>query len=165
MIVIDPYRFAAPAGGGGGGAGYRYYRLVITANNNDTYVGTHSLELRESVGGADVAPGSGGAASALDTYNTNYLPEYAFDGSPSSMWFARLTNPIWLQFDFGAGNEKEIVEYAVGACLTTGTSFDDRSPRDWTLEGSNDGSAWDVLHTVTGETGWSSTSELRVFTI
>lgn len=71
--------------------------------------------------------------------------------------------PWILGYDFGAGNEKIIVQYAVSS-YPTSTQTNNRSPSNWTFEASNDGSTWDVLDTVAGETGWS-TGETRTFTV
>jgi len=66
----------------------------------------------------------------------------------------------WLQYDLGAGNEKELAQYTIRARADAS----DGSPRDWVLEASNDLLTWTVLDTVTGETGWSN-GEQRVFTL
>lgn len=43
-------------------------------------------------------------------------------------------------------------------------SEQNRSPKDFTIQGSNDFSDWDVLATFTGETGWTS-GATRGFTV
>ena len=39
----------------------------------------------------------------------------------------------------------------------------DRAPKDWTMQGSNNGSTWTTLSTVIGETSWTQ-GETRTFT-
>lgn len=67
---------------------------------------------------------------------------------------------VWLQYDLGIGNEKDIAQYVIRAHPNEATG----APRDWSLEGSNDLATWVVLDAVTGETGWSN-GEQRVFTL
>lgn len=68
--------------------------------------------------------------------------------------------PVWLKVDLGSGVSKKVKEYTV-SCFQSNM----RCPKDWTLEGSNNDVDWDVLDTVTGETGWaSSTDEMRSYT-
>jgi hypothetical protein len=54
-----------------------------------------------------------------------------------------------------------VAQYSVTA---PGSSSGTDSPRDWTLEGSNDLSTWIVLDTRAGITGWSS-AETRSYTL
>lgn len=69
--------------------------------------------------------------------------------------------PVWLKADLGSGVSKKVKEYTV-SCFQSNV----RCPKDWTLEGSNNDTDWDVLDTVTGETGWaSSTDEMRSYTV
>lgn len=148
------------------GDGYRYYRLLISENNGGTiYVGTHTLQLRATIGGPDLPTTKGGTATASSTGHPSYPPEDAFDGDSGTGWLGNKTDlPVaWLQFDFGAGNEQVVVEYAVGE-YPASTQRAGRSCRAWVLQGSHDGTAWDDLHTVAEQTGWTA-GELRVFTI
>lgn len=154
------------AGGGGGPTAYRYYRLNITANNGDiNYIGSNTFALRESVGGADAVQGSGGLGTVKTFLGETYNAAKLFDNSNGTGWIS--VNPVafpeWAQWDFGTGNEKVIVEYAVGA-YPTSNATNGRSPNAWTFQGSNDLSAWTDLDSQTGQTGWTL-AELRVFTL
>lgn len=146
-------------------AGYRYYRIVVTAPGSGTTLGTIELELRTTIDGPSVAVGAGGTAFASQN-TVNRPPEEAFDGvltANNGCLQTTASLPWILGYDFGAGNEKNIVQYAVSS-YPTSTQTNNRSCKDWTFEGSNDGSNWDVLDTVTGETGWTL-GEQRVFTL
>lgn len=46
----------------------------------------------------------------------------------------------------------------------TAEAYNLQSPKDWTFQGSNDGSAWTTLDTQTGITGWTQ-AQTRTFTI
>jgi hypothetical protein len=70
----------------------------------------------------------------------------AFDGTHISR-FRTKGRAAWIQYRFSEG-KKKVETYAI-------TSADDKSqrdPRDWTLQGSNDGKKWDVLDKRSGET-------------
>ena len=140
---------------------YRYYRLLIAANNGDTsWSGVLELELREAVGGANVATGGTASASAFAS-----SPDLAFDGlfTSGNGWNVQNSNswPIWLQYDFGEGVTRRVVEYRVGSYNTT-NSTSARSSRIWELQGSNNGSTWTTVHRVGNQTGWTF-GEMRTF--
>lgn len=163
--LLTRFGLTQNAGGAPPAGAYRYYRLNVTAANSGTSIGTIELELRESLGGVSVAVGAGGTATASQ-YATGRPPEEAFDGTLTRNNGCLRTNatlPWWLQYDFGAGKEKKIIQYAVSSYPTT-TLTNARSAMDWTFQGSNDGVNWAVLDTVTGETGWT-VEEQRVFTL
>lgn len=87
---------------------------------------------------------TGGTASASSTFESNYASN-AFDNSEATRWASEGTVPQWLRYNFGTG--KTIKQYRflttweiTGMCLL----------QSWTLEGSNDGSSWSTIHTVSG---------------
>ncbi|MEO5354912.1 MAG: discoidin domain-containing protein [Magnetococcus sp. XQGC-1] len=60
-------------------------------------------------------------------------------------WKGASTGSPWtIQMDYGSGNSTSISEYKVKA------GFGSWSPRDWTFQGSTDGSNWTVLDTRSG---------------
>jgi hypothetical protein len=127
-------------------AAHRYWRIAVTAADGSGDIRIIDLELRESAGGAD-ATGSGTASA-----NNNYFgspPADAFDGQPYSCWSIFLGG-AYLKYDFGAGVTKDIVEAAVTTGLDPTTA-----PKDFTIEHSDDDSAWTAAMTLTGITGWS----------
>lgn len=137
--------------------GYRYWRLNVTANNGRSTLNIAELELRAESGGASIA--TGGTPSASTVFGPTWSADKGFDGNASTFWSA--TGPTgWLQYDLGAGNEATLAQYAVRGRHDA----NDGSPKDWTLQGSQNGSEWTTIDTVTGETGWSN-GELRVFTL
>jgi hypothetical protein len=93
-----------------------------------------------------------GVASASST-RSNYQPYYAFDrstgmvGSYGSQWNTNYPYG-WLAYQF---TTKKCIKsyYIVGETTVTG-----QNPKSWTFEGSNDGSTWDVLDTVSGKSKW-----------
>jgi hypothetical protein len=78
-----------------------------------------------------------------------YIPDKAFDdnrGNGANSWVVPWDGgPEWISVDFGTGNEKTITYYGLmGAAFHEGYRA-----KDWQLEGSQDESTWEVLHTVT----------------
>ena len=119
----------------------RYWRVLIGRNNGDSFKSIGEIELRESEGGAD-ATGSG-TASASSSFSGSFNADKVFDNSNSTWWSS--TNgasfPQWVKYDFGAGNEKDIVELA----LTSLNNADQaQSPRDYSLQFSASDRDWET---------------------
>jgi len=60
----------------------------------------------------------------------------------------------WVQYDFGEGNEKQIRKYNITG-PDDATYYQGMAPKDWTFEGSNNASDWDVLDTQSDQTVWT----------
>lgn len=73
-----------------------------------------------------------------------------------STWFTPTgTGTGWVRYDFGSGNDKVITHYEVTALATdAGADDPDGAPKTWTLQGSNDGTAWTTLHAVNDDPAW-----------
>lgn len=84
-----------------------------------------------------------GIASASSETSSSFSAWLAFDQNPAatSGWQGSVANAGWLRYDFPSS--KIIRRYAV-----RGTGNANTNPRIWTFEGSNDGTTWTVLHTV-----------------
>ena len=65
----------------------------------------------------------------------------------------------WVQLDVGSGWRENVIAYTVRA--DTG-SFLNNAPRDWTIQGSDDGLSFTAIATVTGEVSWFD-YETRLF--
>lgn len=135
--------------------GARYWRMVITDNNGAADVAYDNLEFYNEIGGDNIATWGN-----MDGTNTD--PHSAFDeqvGTVRSEVGPPFTD---ITYTFAEGGPS-VLQYKVqcdsgGGTVTT-------APKDWTLEYSFDeGSSWTVLHTVSGETNWTS-SEIRTYTI
>jgi len=98
---------------------------------------------------------------------TDAQPWEAFDGNhgfssagADGCWLGEGAGVCWLQIDIGSGNSRKLQAYAINTNADGGST---RPPKTWTMQGSNNGTAWDTLDTVASETAWGA-KERRVFT-
>jgi len=97
---------------------------------------------------------TGGTAFASSEHLTaNEGADKAFDGTTATKWFtgASLGSTGWLQYDFGPGNKWVVTRYD----LSSANDEPGRDPRDWQLQGSNDGINWATLDAQSGQS-WES---------
>ncbi len=145
---------------------YRYYRLDITANNGDAtytqvaeawfYLGYLSGEFAPHNMTTDSAPSP--LVASASSFNTGSNPYKCFNNDVGG-WLGTGGGVDWLKIDLGAGNSYVPTQYQIRSAQTAA-----RAPKDWTLEGSNNGSSWTSLDTRTNETGWGA-FDLRAYTV
>lgn len=139
--------------GGVGGDGYtsvgnhRYWRVNITAVGTGTLAAMCQLEMYESEFGVNAC--GGGTASASSENAAAYTASKAFDGllqdngdtsSRTSVWASTNTAlPHWIQYDFGMGNDVEIISIGVHGRNST---FASQMPTAFDVQYSDDGSSW-----------------------
>lgn len=91
-------------------------------------------------------------------------PQYAayklFDRDANSIWFAENGATVGYIKIYMGGIGWFVTSYTVLGCASVGSC----SPRDWTLQGSNNNIDWTILSTIVGETGWTTT-DMRTYTI
>jgi hypothetical protein len=105
------------------------------------------------VASASTALANAAAFGAFDRTTTLTTTDTRWLTSPSG------TLTGWLRYDFGSGNAKVITHYAVSAAGPTLN----RAPKTWTFEGSNNGSTWTTLQTVTNEPAFTVIGETRTY--
>lgn len=163
LNLLATFGTTKPTGGGGGG--YTHYRLLITEwVNTDGWGSINTIELRASVSGANLAiDGTTGTASSSGTHPSEPASR-AFDGLDYTRPLLDSSkSPCYLQFELDTPSS--VAEYGVGGGISAeGGSGPMRSPKAWKLQGSSDGSAWDDLDIVSGQTGWSNNT-VRYFTL
>lgn len=135
---------------------YKIYKLEITANHGDGNMQLAEIELYGGAGdpvqAVDICTGGIATASSENVnpeWGQNHNAGNAFDDQLGWTKWMSLTSAAAIQYDF-AGD----AAYAVNGYTITSTAEDEptRDPKNWTLEGSNDGSIWNVVDTRTGET-------------
>lgn len=138
-------------------AAHTYWRLNVTANNGDiTFLAIAEIEMRAILGGADQC--SGGVASASSADATSPASN-AFDNDTTTRW-STVTSTLtgWIRYQFAS--PVDVVQYTIRAHPTAPT----RSPKNWTLEWSDDGTTWVVVDTHTDVDAWAN-GEVRVFNV
>jgi hypothetical protein len=140
------------------GGKYKALRLRYTADNGDRFLYIDELEFRGSVGGSDQA--NGGVSLGSDNtvtpdawsplFDNNNASGYAIDTAATAL-------PQWEGYAFPA--PVLCAQYTIRC-----SSSNARCPKDWKLQGTNDGVTWTDLNTQTGVTGWS-VPETKSFTV
>ena len=88
----------------------------------------------------------GGTATATKAMEA---ADKAFDSNSATTWFAGGSGGMGaLQYDFGTGRAPVIKYYSI----TSARDKPERDPKDWQLQGSNDGTNWTTLDTQSGQT-------------
>ncbi len=124
----------------------------------DTTTGVFEVVTKQATGNYSADRCTGGAASAQE-HQSSYVAANAFDDDLLSLWRNNGSIPVWIAYDFGAGNSKTIARYQIYWQGADGGL----TPKDWRFQASNDGATWTTLDTQTGQS-WSS-GEWKTFTI
>jgi hypothetical protein len=103
-------------------------------------------------------PHTGYGARATVDHRITYLVNGDLADGYNHVWFSETGAPAWLKYDYGLGNSKRISKY------TLISTIPDRSPKSWTLEGSNNDMDWSILDTRTNVAAWL-TGVVRSFTL
>ncbi len=80
----------------------------------------------------------------------------AADGNASTYWQINDTAGYW-QYQMSRG--RSVLIFSVKSAVDSAAN----APKDFKIQGSLDGSDWDDLKEVTGETGWNAAGEERLF--
>ena len=102
---------------------------IIPKMNSNTFTDEH---------GTWIASGSSKYSDVFDFFR-------AFDRSTSEIWETNVS-PSYLQIEI-----PDPENYYIDGYIMRISKFDNRYPKDWTLQGSDDGEAWDDLDTQTGQ--------------
>lgn len=119
-------------------AAHRYWRIKNRACSS-SQTGIGQIEMAETPGGATEC--TGGTAIASGSYGGPYSPSSSFTGTPSNNWFTSGGtgyDGAWIGYDFGASNDKEIVEVRCGP----GAEDISAMPRVFDIEYSDDNVTW-----------------------
>jgi hypothetical protein len=97
------------------------------------------------------------AITASAEPNAGQGKEKINDGLAGTMWTIN-TQAGWIQYQFGDSVQMQRYTLQIPAGNAT------RNPKNWTLQGSNNGSSWTTIHTVTNNV-WTEDYEVQEFTI
>ena len=130
---------------------YKMYKLDVTANNGTgDLTGFSEMELLDGDIDRTSLPGDVSGSSEIGIKESTFA---VFDGTDQTKWLTSGGNTTgWIQFEFSDG-----LAYSVsGYSITSANDAPDRTPKDWTLQGSNDGVNWTIVDTRVDEAGWST---------
>ena len=138
-------------------AAHSYWRLNVSANAGDTsFLAIAEIEMRATVGGADQCTGGTPTASASDGSSP---PSNAFDNNATTRWSTpSSTLTGWIGYQFAS--PVDVAQYTIQAHPTTPA----RSPKDWALEYSDDGSTWVAVETRQDVSSWTN-GEVKSYTV
>ncbi|KRE48459.1 immunoglobulin-like domain-containing protein [Paenibacillus sp. Soil724D2] len=74
--------------------------------------------------------------------------EKLFDNNSNTKWLGPQTTNVWVQIQFKYGDKQAVKKYAMVSANDAPT----RDPRNWRVEGSNDGVNWNVLDEQSNQT-------------
>lgn len=135
---------------------YRYWRIYVTLlNSSGITIGLEEIELRGTVGGADLTTGS--TPVLVSSYLDNG-EEGAYPGSGTvdnivdsqfSIWFSAGGGPPhWARYDLGTAQSVAQVAIKPGPSTTY-------CPRDFIVQGSADGTTFTDVKAFSGVSAWS----------
>lgn len=126
---------------------YKAIRLLVSANNGNRFVNLAEMEVRQTVGGADAT--TGGRATQNDSTG-GFDAELGFDsntGTGTGVDTFSTALPCWFQYAFPT--VVTAAQYTV-----TVTASNAQGPKDFKLQGTNDGATWTDLNSQTAQS-WS----------
>lgn len=142
-------------------AAHRYWRLFSVKSNDTANTAVCELEMFTSLGGTNVC--TGGTAASSSNW-AGWEAAKAFDGikTGDQGWAGSGGTYLnqWVSYDFGAGNEVEIIQVAVTARSTNLGNM----PNLFAIEWSDDGINWTQKGHIPPQTSWGA-NETRTFDI
>jgi len=135
-----------------------YYYVVSATNSVGEGVNSPEDSAKPTIPLINVTSG-GTANDSINNPNGTEGAAKAFDGNTGTKWLCNSVS--WLQYDYGAGAAQTIKRYDI----TSANDVPGRDPRDWQLQGSNDGSAWTTVDTRTGQPSWPNRYQTISFNV
>lgn len=133
---------------------YRYYRIYITANmgGQDGYSEMQEIELTITAGGDDITTPSTptNQSSYFASRTAAKLVDNNFTGGEAIWTSANQTFPQWVSFDLG--EQLEVAELRIYPAAIA--PWHKRAPKDFIVQGSNDGTTWGDIKEFTGINDW-----------
>jgi len=129
---------------------YRYIRWFITdikSFSTENYVQVSDFIL--SISGSDISMSGATVTNPSGSNPGSEGPSNLKDGNTSTKWLDlnfKTTPSSTLIFDMGSATSFNGYRWA------TANDTEGRDPKSWTISGSNDGTNYTTLHTVTGFT-------------
>ena len=101
----------------------------------------------------------GGTITYSTQINANEGAVRAFDNNLNTKWLTAGGNPTgWISYAFTTGTAHAINAYSIASA----NDAPGRDPRNWVLEGTNDGETWEAVDSRTGQS-WTARFQRRFF--
>lgn len=136
---------------------FRYFRVNITANHGGAFVMINSCRFFDNDDARIPTIWYEGDRASADNFYApaSFTPAKAFDDDRGSFWGSMTAMPHWLQWDF-------VAETAVSRVELVNGEYPENQLKDFTIQGSNDLTAWTVLATVVDAASGPSYSVLDI---
>lgn len=129
--------------------------VTATGHGSGYQTGTAELGHEESTVPAEAS--YAGASFSESGFQFGSDAQYCFDNTEDTGWVSNTTTG-WIQVQFASS--VTCTAYRVQGDYGTPTA----APKNWTFQGSNNGTDWTTLDTQTNQTGWSA-GEVRTYTL
>ena len=140
----------------GSNGAHKYWEINITDSDGSSQVGLLSLRPVLADGSVVSLVTKKVVTTTKTQFNTTETPTRLTDGNTTLGWTSSSGTTNYVMISFAALTHLDEITWR--ARVSEGA----RSPKDFTIKGSNDFVTWVTLKTVTGETGWAS-NEKRSF--
>lgn len=140
---------------------YRHFKFDVTESNGTSYCEIQEIRFFDE-NDEMFSPGNMTANDAPTPYVIAASSEYNNDTrgwkafSPGGVWHTISSDPTpWITLDLGAGNARKLYYYSF---IGPG-SIVSRAPKAWIIYGSNDGTTWTQICSMSGQTSWTGSEE------
>ncbi len=128
--------------------GTTYYYIISNLNGSSPVADSDIVSAQPTSSTSLISRAVGGTALANAEKSTE-TAAMAFDATTSTKWYTDVNASTgWIQYQFGNGLAWRIKEYKI----TSANDVQQRDPKDWQFQGSNDGATWTTLDTQTNQT-------------
>jgi len=130
---------------------WRYWRIFAQTNNgNAGYIAIGEVELRGSIGGSDLTTITTPATSS--SANGSFPATRIRDNNTTTQWQSQSgqTTNQWVRLDLASSQQvAQVAIYPYSSQLPS-------APKDFIIQGSDDGTNFTDVKTFTDVTGWSA---------
>jgi regulation of enolase protein 1 (concanavalin A-like superfamily) len=127
--------------------GTTYYYVVSSLSGSSVLGDSDEISATPTSSTSLISRAFGGTALANAQKSTE-TAAMAFDGSTATKWYTDVNaNTGWIQYQFGNGLAWTITEYKI----TSANDVQQRDPKSWQFQGSNDGLNWVTLDTQSNQ--------------
>jgi|GEM_PF-728713 len=124
---------------------YTYYRLNITANSGATATQFAELELLGNDGSVDLTNNGGTISAQYTNANTNENFPKVIDNSVTTKYYTN-NSTVWIQY------QSTVPSVSTRYTITSANDSPTRDPRNWSLQGSNNGTTWTTIDNQSNQT-------------